>query len=222
MRAAALIVRIPISHSLLVLQSRDLLFILPTAIQLLTRVEALDAAVATALDAPTAAVTSPLDAASVKAGSADDLEAVDGGGVQITPGPIAAKPVRSHLSIYIKHAKVLFLVYSSLAAWMTLIKCTVASFAALPRALSSRTEMSKGTSDVLLLITNAETQTSPPLSSPLRLQPSTALLCSTASSSGWVCPLRTSLALWCSGRQVPTLAASSGLLVDELPVGGSI
>ena len=200
-----------LSPSHFVLQSRDLLFILPTAIQLLTRVEALDAAVATALDVPsaldvpTASSTLPLDA-SIKA-SADGLEAVEdggGGGVQNTPKPTAAKPARSHLSVYINHAKVLFLVYSSLAAWMTLIKCTVASFAALPRALSSRTEMSKGVCDVLPLLLNADAHTSctlaPTLPHPCVTQPSTALQSSLVLSSGWGCQLRMSLALWCSGK----------------------
>ena len=109
------------------------------------RVEALDAAVAIALDVPTAASTAPLDA-SDKAGGAADLAAVEGGDVPNSSGPHGAKPVRSRKAPFIKNAVTLITIFSSLAAWMAIIKGAAASFAALPRALSSRTEMNKGAS----------------------------------------------------------------------------
>ena len=115
-------------------QSRALLFILPTLFRLLSCTEAVDAAVAVALRVPQLAPAST---------PADVEKAVE--------EPPAPAPKRSlgeavKSSPYFKAALPIVMLISSLLAWKLLIQGAVSKLRRLPAVLSSRKEFARGRS----------------------------------------------------------------------------
>ena len=116
--------------------------IMPAAVQLLYRLESVEAAAAAALGfpAPAATLLPPGDEEKGTKG------AVDGG----SDGAAAAAPAPAPPSLaqrakpYITNAVILLTVISSAAAWLAIIKGAAAAFRGLPAALSSRAALRSG------------------------------------------------------------------------------
>lgn len=117
-------------------KSRAVLFLLPTVVQLLVRVEAFEAAAATALAIPAPAASSPAT------GKVDVEKGVEGeGGAAIRDPPQQQQPSLAHTlqsSPCASNAVTLLVMMSSLASWMTIAKGIAAGCRGVPAALSSK------------------------------------------------------------------------------------
>lgn len=119
-----------------------MLFLLPTVVQLLVRVEAFEAAAATALAIPAPAASSPAT------GKVDVEKGVEGeGGAAIRDPPQQQQPSLAHTlqsSPCASNAVTLLVMMSSLASWMTIAKGIAAGCRGVPAALSSKAALVTG------------------------------------------------------------------------------
>lgn len=140
-------------------QARAMLFTLPTALQVLWRVEAVEGAVAAALwvpTAPTQPAAADSTAAEAKCGSdlesggdgpaaeaaADGAAQAEGGAAAGEPQP--ARPRGLTANPYLRNAATLLALISSVAAWASIIKAAAEACRGLPAALSSRKSLAAG------------------------------------------------------------------------------
>lgn len=127
------------------LQSRALLLTLPTAVQLVLRVEAAEAAAAEALCVPAEAGGELAD--SSKAEDVEEGVGVEenGGGPSTPPCPQQASLLhRVRSSPYTKSVASVLAMLGSLVAWLAIFKGVAAACRGLPAALSSKAGLSSG------------------------------------------------------------------------------